>query len=393
MTPANPPPAAAEPLRVALNATSLLSPATGIAQYTRSLAGALEAVGSVRLRYLDGQRWSSQLRVAPVPGIDGWKRAVKRLIPSAYGVARAAQQAAFSLGVRRHRPDVYHEPAFLAYQFSGPTVVTAFDLSWIRYPQAHPAARVRMLERYFPGSLARADHVITASQAVRAELIAEFSLDGARVSVIPLAARAGLQPRTPAECAAAMAARQLRWRGYLLSVGTLEPRKNLVTLLRAYAALDPGMRARLPLVIVGMKGWGTSPLEALVAPLAREGSVRILGYVDEAELAQLNAAARMLIYPSLYEGFGLPPLEAMASGTPVITSNTSSLPEVTGAAAVAVDPQDTDALRAAIARLAQDDQQWESLRSAGLAQAASFSWDRCARETIAVYRAAIAQRP
>ena len=150
------------------------------------------------------------------------------------------------------------------------------------------------------------------------------------------------------------------------------------------------MQDRFPLAIVGMKGWLTSQLDSLFASLAQSGRVRPIGYVDDAALALFYASARMLIYPSLYEGFGLPPLEAMASGTPVIASNVSSLPEVVGDAGIQVDPHDVDALREAIRRLAEDDSQWEALRSAGLARAAQFSWERCARETVAVYRKVLA---
>jgi len=146
----------------------------------------------------------------------------------------------------------------------------------------------------------------------------------------------------------------------------------------------------LPMVIVGMKGWLTSRLDSLLEPLIQSGRVRAVGYVDDATLATLYGSARMLIYPSLYEGFGLPPLEAMASGTPVITSNVSSLPEVVGDAGLQVGPQDVHAQREAVLLLAEDDSRWEALRCTGLTRAATFSWERCARETLAVYRKVLA---
>ncbi len=378
------------PLSVAFNATMLLSPMTGIGHYVHSLARALTALGEVDLAYFYGAGWSRVLRDAPMAGIVAGKNAFKRLVPAAYDVMRFVQQRRFSTGARRLQPRLYHEPNFLAFAFDGPTVTTVHDLSWLRYPQTHPAERVRAMMKRFPVSLARSAHVITDAESVRCELIETFDVPPARITAVPLAARAVFRPLQAAACEPMLRAQGLNWRGYLLCVGTLEPRKNLELALRAYAALSAGLQQRFPLVIVGMKGWLTSRLDALIAPLAADGRVRPVGYVDDETLAVLYASARMLIYPSIYEGFGLPPLEAMAAGTPVIASNVSSLPEVVGEAGLQVDSQDIDALREAILGLAEDDALWQRLREAGLARAAQFSWDRCARETLAVYRKALA---
>jgi len=376
----------AVPLPVAFNATMLLSPLTGIGHYVHSLASALTALGEVDLAYFYGAGWSRALRGAPLAGIVAGKSAFKRLVPAAYDVMRFVQQRRFSAGARRLRPRLYHEPNFLAFAFDGPTVTTVHDLSWLRYPETHPPERVRAMTKRFPASLARSAHVITDAESVRRELIDAFALTPERVTAVPLAARAIFRPLDAAACEATLRAHRLMWRGFLLCVGTLEPRKNLALALRAYAGLPPALQQRFPLVIVGMKGWLATPLQRLIAPLAADGRVRALGYLDDETLAVLYASARMLIYPSIYEGFGLPPLEAMASGTPVVTSNVSSLPEVVGEAGVQVEPQNVYGLREAILSLVEDDARWESLRAAGLARAAQFSWQRCARETLAVYR-------
>jgi alpha-1,3-rhamnosyl/mannosyltransferase len=242
----------------------------------------------------------------------------------------------------------------------------------------------------FPRALARCAHVITDAESVRREIIDTYAVAPERVTAVPLAARAIFRPATEAACAGAIGRHDLAWRHYFLCVGTLEPRKNLQLAVKAYAGLPPALRNRFPLAIVGMKGWLTSNLEKVLAPLAASGHVRMIGYVDDDELALLVAAARTLIYPSLYEGFGLPPLEAMASGTPVVTSNVSSLPEVVGDAGIQVGPDDIQALREAMGKLAEDDSAWEALRSAGLARASQFSWTRCALETLAIYRQVLA---
>jgi alpha-1,3-rhamnosyl/mannosyltransferase len=376
----------ARPVSVAFNATALLSPLTGIGHYARSLALALAATGETELHYFYGLGWSDALRDAPVRNIVAGKSAIKRAVPKAYELSRFVLQRFFAAGVRRRRCDLYHDPNFLAFDFDGPTVITAHDLSWLHYPETHPAERVRAMQRLFPRSLQRAAHVITDAESVRREIIDTFAVAPERITAVPLAARAVFRPATAEQCAPVLARHGLSWRGFVLCVGTLEPRKNLELALRAYAALPASQQDRLPLAIVGMKGWLTSRLDGLVEPLARSGRVRPVGYVDDEALAALCASARMLVYPSLYEGFGLPPLEAMACGTPVIASNVSSLPEVVGDAGIQVGPHDVAALRAAMAELSEDDGRWEALRSAGLARAAGFSWARCARETLAVYR-------
>jgi alpha-1,3-rhamnosyl/mannosyltransferase len=288
------------------------------------------------------------------------------------------------------RPEIYHEPNFLPYRFPGPTVITAHDLSWIRYPQTHPAERVAAMNDLFPAALERAAHVITDAAYVRDEIMAEFGIAPERITSIPLGAREIFHPRPATDCCAVLAARGLAYRGYALCVGTLEPRKNLETALRAHARLDPSLQRDMPLAIVGMKGWRTTSLERALAPRVESGVVRPLGYVDDADLPALYAGALALVYPSIYEGFGLPPLEAMACGTPVIVSNRSSLPEVVGDAGILVEPEDETAIASALERL-RDDPAYRAERSqAGLARASMYSWDRTARETLAVYRRVLA---
>jgi len=179
---------------------------------------------------------------------------------------------------------------------------------------------------------------------------------------------------------------------YVLSVGTLEPRKNLPALFAAHAGLPEALRQRFPLVVAGMRGWHQAEaLNASSAAMAR-GELRLLGYVPDAAVPDLYAGAAAFAYPSRYEGFGLPPLEAMASGVPVITSNRTSLPEVVGSAGLMVDPDDVDGLREGLRRLLEDRVFAATLGEAGRLRSRSFSWERCARETQAVYAKVLQQR-
>jgi alpha-1,3-rhamnosyl/mannosyltransferase len=175
-----------------------------------------------------------------------------------------------------------------------------------------------------------------------------------------------------------------------LAVGTLEPRKNLLQAIDAYAGLPEAIRKSTPLVIAGMKGWLAEELQTRIRTYEERGEVRWLGYVSAEILPMLYAGARMLVYPSLYEGFGLPVLEAMASGIPVIASNQASLPEVAGEAGIMVDPRDCEALRDAMLRLIEDEQEVRCRIDLGFAQAARFTWRSCAETTLAVYKRALA---
>ena len=373
-------------LRIGLNASALLFPLTGIGQYTKNLAEALVASGEVDLHLFYMSAWSNEIRTKPLRHITKLKEFIKKVVPHPYAVSRFIQQVKFSQGAHARGIALYHEPNFLSHSFSNPIVISAHDLSWIRFPETHPPERVAIMNRLFPRCLDRAAHVITDAAYIRDEIISEFGVPPDRVTSIPLAARRIFRPRSADECANVLAQRDLSYRGFVLCVGTLEPRKNLELMIRTYAAMPAEFRRNFPLVLVGMKGWLTSSLEAVMQPLISLGQVRPLGFTSDEDLAALYASARVLVYPSIYEGFGLPPLEAMASGTPVIVSTRSTLPEVVGSAGIQIDPSDELALRESMLRLTDDDALWQQQASASLVQAARFSWERCARETVAIYR-------
>ena len=375
-------------LRVAVNAVPLRSPLTGIGQYIVRLMEAIEARGDVQTRYFYASHWGRKAVASPMSGIDDVKRAVKKVVPYPYMVSRAGQRLMFEGGVRLYRPQLYHDPNYVALPFDGPLVVTVHDLSFVRHPESHPKERLDHLARYLPATLERATHVITDSETVRREAIAHFGLDPARVTAIHLGVSPSFAPRTPQQTHATLAKHGLEHRRYVLSVGTLEPRKNLAAAIRAWAALPEATRAGLPLVIAGMKGWLSDALEKLITQLEAQGVIRFLGFVPQDDLPLLYAGALAFVYPSRYEGFGLPVVEAMASGVPVITSDASCLPEVAGDAALLVAPDDDAALGQALARMLQDTSLRTDLAARGRARAARFTWTRCAEETVAVYRAA-----
>jgi glycosyltransferase involved in cell wall biosynthesis len=376
------------PLRVALNAWSLMSQQAGIAAYTRNLAAALLESDAVNVRLFYGYGWSTELRTAPLAGIESVKSWVRKLVPRPYALLRFAQQQCFSVGLRQRNCDLYHEPGFLPFNFDGPTIVTIHDLSPLRYPEAHPPQRVREFNERLPRAIAKAAHIIVDAESVRAEVMQTFGVSADRIHAIHLGVAPHFHPRNAEETFAVRQHYQLEHGRYVLAVGTLEPRKNLIQAIDAYAGLPEAIRRTTPLVIAGMRGWLVSELETRLRQLEARGEVRWLGFVSNEALPSLYSGATMLVYPSLYEGFGLPVLEAMASGIPVVTSNRSSLPEVAGGVGVLVDPEDTEGLRSAMGRLIENKQEARRLGQLGIVRAGQFTWKDCAKKTIAIYQKA-----
>jgi alpha-1,3-rhamnosyl/mannosyltransferase len=308
--------------------------------------------------------------------------------PGAYAVRCMLRNVFFQAATRNlaHKKTIYHEPAYILKPFPGAAVATIHDLSHIHYPDFHPRERVRFMERQLPKTLIRADFLLTDSEFVRHELVSIFNVRPERVRAIALGADPHFRPRGPEETRAALARHGLEPDGYILAVATREPRKNLDGLLRAFMRLPEKVRKRRPLALAGTRGWRCGELERMIDALEITGEVRRLGYVPAGELPLLYAGATAFAYPSFYEGFGLPPLEAMASGVPVLSSCGSSMAEVVGEAGILVDPHDEEAIAQELEQLLEDAELRRKIAAQGLQRAAMFSWDNCVRGTVGVYR-------
>lgn len=224
---------------------------------------------------------------------------------------------------------------------------------------------------------------------MRGEVLSHFGLDPARVTTVPLGVSGEFVPLGEGEARAGLQSLGLRHGEYFLAVGTLEPRKNLATVVSAFSRLAPNARRATPLVIAGMSGWGRDRVPASLAAMLDAGEARLLGYVGQEKLPALYSGARLFLYPSLYEGFGLPPLEAMACGVPVVASRAASLPEVVGDAGVLVEPRDEAAIANAMQRALEDAAWRNGLGQRGLERARAFTWRRCAEQTFDIYRKAL----
>ncbi|MFR0689056.1 glycosyltransferase family 4 protein [Enterobacterales bacterium AE_CKDN230030158-1A_HGKHYDSX7] len=375
-------------MRVALNARILQAPRTGIGQYVSSLTQALQEQAEVSLQLFLGCQWAVDLPPAPLPGYSR-RAALAKRVPGAYRIRRWLEQGSFDRGLHQRSIDLYHEPSLWPLEFDGPMVMTLHDLTHVHYPHTQPADRLAEIERHVGRGVERAQCVLTDSEHVAGEVRRHFALPDERVVVAPLGYAPRFHPRSDAELAGTLASFELSPGQYLICVGTLEPRKNLQLALRAHALLPATLRARLPLVIVGMPGWRSEGLDETLETAVKGGWVKVLGYQSDEVLAQLLAGAKALLFPSLYEGFGLPVLEAMASGVPVLLTRTSSLPEVAGEAGIYVDAQDPQDMCSAIRQLVDDPALAQRCRTRGLDRARNFSWQRCARITSDAYRKAV----
>jgi glycosyltransferase involved in cell wall biosynthesis len=272
----------------------------------------------------------------------------------------------------------------LPIAWRGKALVTILDLSFLRFPHLFNRGN-----RIYLGVAARlaarqARRVLTISEHGRQEIVRLLGVRPDRVTTTYCGVDRRFQPLPAAEVEDFRQHRQLPAR-FVLYLGTLEPRKNVPTLLRAYARVRSLMPDSPPLVLAGARGWLYEETIQTIDRLSLRESVLLPGFVPDEEQPRWYNAATVFAYPSLYEGFGLPPLEAMASGTPVVTSNASSLPEVVGSAGLLVNPLDDEALALAIVRLLEDAGERERLRAAGLEQARRFSWPRMAQTTLGCY--------
>jgi glycosyltransferase involved in cell wall biosynthesis len=288
--------------------------------------------------------------------------------------------------LRSAKVQLLHAPAFVGPLLgSVPFVITVHDLSFLRYPEGFRKGNRLYLSSFTRWSVLRARRVIAVSESTKRDVVRYYGISPDIVDVVHNGVDPCFQPLSASETTAFRAKQGLPER-FFLFVGTLEPRKNVIRLIESYAQLPAD---RPPLMLVGGKGWFYDEIFACVKTLGLNDDVRYVGFVPPEDLPKWYNAATLLVYPSLYEGFGLPPLEAMACGTPVLTSKVSSLPEVVGEAGLLVDPTDTEALTDAMNRVLGDQELRDEMGAAGLIQAQGFSWQKTARCTAGSYRRAL----
>ena len=374
------------PARIGLDYTPAWEQGAGIGRYVRELVAAL----AIEDQAMSWRLFVAGARKSQLPPPPGQNFSWRPVALSSHWLMRLWHRAQLPVPVELFTGPLtlYHATDFVLppVRRTTRTIVQVHDLSFLRVPDAAPPALKAWLERIVPASVRRADYVLADSHATRQDLIELFAVTPhSKIGVL----HGGVNSRfSPRPASAQLAVRRKygldNW-PFILSVGTVQPRKNFGRLVESLACLR-GQGHDLHLVIAGGKGWLSDPFHKQLRENGLGNVVHLVGYVADEDLPALYSAAAVFAFPSLYEGFGLPVLEAMACGTPVATSNLSSLPEVAGDAALLVDPYDVAALSDALGRIVLDSALQQRLVQAGHRQAKRFTWQHSASQLMTVYK-------
>lgn len=371
-------------MQIAIDARIAHYTSAGIGQYAVHLAQALARLGPVH-RYVLLQHRKDRRRLVDDPAVhhqDLWT-------PSHHRLEQEMLAAEFKLrpALRRLKIDLLHSTDFIPplriRDFK--SVITVHDLAFLRWPHFLTEDSARYYGQV-DAAVERADHIIAVSESTKNDLVNLLGAPRSKITVVHEAADPIYRPMPRAEALASLRNKFPLPEEFILFVSTIEPRKNIATLLHAYRRLLDSYKVSAGLVLAGATGWLSDQIFDTVEQLDLQRHVTFLGRVQNGDLLYLYNLALCLAHPAHYEGFGLTPLEAMACGTPVVVSNVSSLPEVVGDAALLVDPNNDEELAVALQRLLSDEALRDALRTKGLARARTFSWERAAEETLAVYR-------
>ncbi len=372
-------------MRVVLDAQALLEPLAGIGRVVSNLIPALAQVdpGSRFDLYYGA---SLRRRIERLPRFDAANLQPMLIrFPGKLFRPLTERMNILPVGFCFRHADVFHG---LNYYVPGgigcPSLVSIYDMSCWKFPHCFTPRRLKDILGKVKRAVRNADRIVTGSESARRDIVEELGVERDRVTVVPLGVSEDFKPEPGPEELERVRGKYRLPERYVLTVGTLEPRKNIALLVRAFraAGLDGAT-----LVICGHQGWMQEEFAKELGEASGRGEVVLAGPVDDADLPAVYAGARLFAYPSLYEGFGLPPLEAMACGVPVVSSGSSSLPEVLGEAGLLVDPRDEDAWVKALRVLWQDEARLAEMREAGLERAAGFSWMRSAEMMLEVYGA------
>ena len=371
--------------RVLIDTVSLLSPYTGIGKYTYENALCMRSLAQKQWEWTYFYGYFSN----ELPNITSNEKSGNRFLGILlyFPLQKKILRTISSLYVRfgKKKFDLYWKPNCVPFSFinASKTIVTVHDFSFHIEPSWHPKARIEYLNNEFWKNIKKADHIITGSNYTKQEVLHYLDVSPESVDVIYHGVDHKCFRQYPVNELNVFRRLINISEQFILFVGSIEPRKNLVNLLKAYISLSHNLKKKYHLVLVGFKGWENKMVMELIKN--NHKYIHYLGYLSNEALAYAYNLATLFVYPSLYEGFGIPPLEAMACGTPVVASNTTSLPETCGDAAYLLDPYDIPALAKGIEKVLTDESFANELIRKGLAHAAQFTWERSAQAHLEVF--------
>ncbi len=374
-------------MKIILNVDAITHPLTGIGQYTLNLGQALQNNQQIDdIKFFSSDHWVKDIDLSA--NENKWLALARRYVPfKSLAIQYYAKHRAKTFSQLTHNLSdyIFHSPNFVLMPFEGKSVATFHDLSFVHYRETQPAYRLKFLDQEIPKTLQQADALLTPTEFVKQEIINHYGYPAEQIQVTPLGVDNGFQAYTEQQCVNTLHQHGLKFKTYILSVATIEPRKNLSRLLQAYSLLPESLRAFYPLVLVGSNGWLNQKLNSEIKVMVNQGQIISLGFVNTQQLQHLYAAAKLTAFPSLYEGFGLPIIESMASGTPVLTSDNSAMQEVAGGHAMLCDPLDVNSIYEGLFNILENQNWYAQAQTNGSEHANNYSWKRCADYTLTAY--------
>lgn len=378
-------------MKIIVDGTPLLRVHTGVSRYTKQLLEAL-----LRLDHKNNYEIVGFASVKePVKGFPLLPRANLRFKRIRFMPIEVYQRLLRKLGfappldlMLGASPDWWLFPNFVRLPLirKKKSIVVVYDLSFVKFAEFTSPGNREYLQRWVPKSITSSTVVVTISENSKREIVEQYGTNPDKIHVLYPAIDQKLFKESPQQIIDSTLARHKIGKDYILYSGTLEPRKNIISVLTAYEKLPQKLRDQYGLVLMGGRGWLDEQINQHITQLQNNNfNIKLTGYVPDSDLAPIYSGAKLLVYPPFYEGFGLPPLEAMACGTPVVTSNNSSLPEVVGDAGIMVDAKDTKALAEAIEKVISDPTLAAEMRSKGFIQAQKYSWETSAKKLLAIF--------